>query len=365
MSKSVSKILAKLIDKDDDDVDEDAEEFQPIKKAQPVSLLSADRPKSGLLSMLPPPKSAITINPFIKKQDEKNEEKISQVITTSSTSKTKFVKTIYTSSSSSANSNSERTVVANKPLASNIFVPQSVFTKPAVQQMKSAEPMAPKEPKVKLLVGYGSDDEDDDASDQEEEKKVTDNFFLKEDAALAENPRIEALQSDEESQDDEDYDHEEEDNYNSKRFKKDALLPSTSNNQYEEEDDNNDEEPMYNVDDDPEPQFEQLPQDQRIVDQQALEKLCGAGKKKRNVNDIVFTDVRVNDIVGDNKTELMKQITSEYRPPSNKEYFTNSSRKAHHITNLAKVAKERNMELEAMWANERFSKRQARQKYGF
>ncbi|RNA13451.1 adenylosuccinate lyase [Brachionus plicatilis] len=77
-------------------------------------------------------------------------------------------------------------------------------------------------------------------------------------------------------------------------------------------------------------------------DQEALVKLCGSQAKRKGVDSIELLDVGVGDIVGNNRSELVKQITSDYRPPSNKDYFSSSSRKTHHVTYLAKVAIELN-----------------------
>lgn len=102
-----------------------------------------------------------------------------------------------------------------------------------------------------------------------------------------------------------------------------------------------------------------------VFDQEALIKLCGAQGKKKGLDSIELLDVGVTDIIGNNRAELMKQITSDYRPPSNKDYFASSSRKTHHVTYLAKVAVERDQELKAQWAESKFNRQQARQKYGF
>lgn len=104
---------------------------------------------------------------------------------------------------------------------------------------------------------------------------------------------------------------------------------------------------------------------QQILDKEAVLRLCGSQGKKRKMEEIELTDVSANQIVGDNKAELLKQVTEEYRPPSNKEYFTTSSRRTHHVTYLAKVALERDQELRATWASNKFNKKMAREKYGF
>ena len=73
----------------------------------------------------------------------------------------------------------------------------------------------------------------------------------------------------------------------------------------------------------------------------------------------------MNDIIGDNKAELMKNITSNYKPPSNREFFGGGSRKKHQITYLAYVAKEREEELKNTWSQSAFNKKQSRERYGF
>lgn len=104
---------------------------------------------------------------------------------------------------------------------------------------------------------------------------------------------------------------------------------------------------------------------QQIIDKETMLRLCGSNGKKRKMEDIKFTEVSASQIVGDNKSELLKQVTDEYRPPTNKEYFTTSSRRTHHVTYLAKVAVERDQELRATWASNKFNRKMAREKYGF
>lgn len=91
-------------------------------------------------------------------------------------------------------------------------------------------------------------------------------------------------------------------------------------------------------------------------------KLCG---KKNSKETIELMNVKANDIMGDTKSNLMKQITKEYKPPSNRDYFGSGSKRKHQITYLAFVAKERDQELRETWAQNKFNKTQARQKYGF
>jgi hypothetical protein len=100
-----------------------------------------------------------------------------------------------------------------------------------------------------------------------------------------------------------------------------------------------------------------------LLDQEAWVKLCGG--KRKQTEPIEIYDVNASDIVGDNKAELMKQITDVVPASVGKDYFAGGSRKKHQITYLAYVAKERDQELRSMWAQNKFNKQQARQKYGF
>ena len=129
----------------------------------------------------------------------------------------------------------------------------------------------------------------------------------------------------------------------------------------EESDDNNEEE------EENEQEFHQQIE-QKIerkapeLNQEALMKLCG---KKHSKEAIELMNVKANDIIGDNRSGLMKQITKEYKPATNKDYFGSGSKRTHHINYLAMVAKERDQELRESWAQNKFNKTQARQKYGF
>lgn len=132
---------------------------------------------------------------------------------------------------------------------------------------------------------------------------------------------------------------------------------------------------FFEADEDPEPEYEEEePEDkqqqfnpeefgQPSLNQEALRQL--GGKRKNQFDNIEITDVKMNDIIGDNKSELMKNITSNYKPPSNRDFFGGSSKKKHQITYLAYVAKERDEELKNSWAQAAFNKKQSRERYGF
>ncbi len=91
----------------------------------------------------------------------------------------------------------------------------------------------------------------------------------------------------------------------------------------------------------------------------------GGGRKNYEFANVKITDVKLNDVIGDNKAELMKNLTSNYKPPSNREFFGGSSKKKHQITYLAYVAKEREEELKNQWSQAAFNKKQSRERYGF
>lgn len=101
-----------------------------------------------------------------------------------------------------------------------------------------------------------------------------------------------------------------------------------------------------------------------LLNQEAWLKLCG--NKRKQIEPIELMSVNANDIVGDNRAELMKQITDEYKPASaGKDYHIGTGKKRSQITYLAHVARERDQELRNMWSQSKFNKSQARQKYGF
>jgi len=282
--KTGNKVKISLCNYDDDDDEEDEEEKEltksTLKNLKPATSTSESsgvkRPTSGLLSILPPPKS----NKFI----------------------------------------SEKKAEAPSTSMPSFLIPRT---------LKQPISLAP-------LPVNDHNDEDDDDDDEESE-------IMK----------------------------------RAKRLRQDPPLNVVLNlNHGNEEDDEEENDP----DDDPEPEFrddDESEQSSKIskgatysnkgkleLDSDALQKLCGGNKKRHDVP-FEITDVKANDIVGDNRSELMKQITNEYKPSSNRDYFSGGGRKKHQITYLAYVAKERDQELRNTWAQGKFNKQQARQKYGF
>ena len=141
--------------------------------------------------------------------------------------------------------------------------------------------------------------------------------------------------------------------------KPDPVIGGDDEEEEQFDDEGRDEE--ENTDDQP-----QVPNpiDAATMNQEAWSKLTGGGRKNKLEN-IQITDIKVNDLIGDNQANLMKQLTSNYKPPSNRDFFGSGSKKKHQITYLAYVAKEREEELKNTWAQSKFNKQQSRQRYGF
>jgi hypothetical protein len=357
MSKIPPRVpsLRVLDDRDSDENEED--EIKPIKKQAPAPGVG-EKPKTGLLAFLPPPKSSAASNPFLK-----NASKAPEPTASSSSLIPRQIE------QSSNNENS------SKP--TSFLVPHVLTKKPPPPSQKANPPPPPPQVQNKLpmLVGYGSESDEEEEEEEKEEEgtndTVTSTLTSKQQhqsndtVAKTSQPLTNPFEANPDDLDDEEeYEGEEyaevEEEPSHKRFKANepaafasrsvnfnSTAAASSNEEYTQQE--------YDVDDDPEPQFEEdtsnqqqrKQQQQQPFDEEALKRFMG--KRSGNMSDIQFTDVSVNEIVGDNKAELMKQITSEYRPPSNKEYFTSSSRKSHQITYLAKVAKERDVELRNMW----------------
>lgn len=125
---------------------------------------------------------------------------------------------------------------------------------------------------------------------------------------------------------------------------------------------------------DPEPEVEEEEEEEETeyraeefggpaLDEEAIRQLSG----KRSRNDIPenIQTINVGAVIEDNRRNLMKNLTSNYKPPSNRDYFSGGGRKKHHISYLAYVAKERDEELKNQWANNAHAKQESRKRYGF
>lgn len=293
--KSGQKIqigLPSLCNYDDDDEDEE-EEIKPkstLKNLNPtiVDQKTSEKPRSGLLGILPPPKS--TQNQFIKKpttlpapvNEKESTSKLFQMPTTEKS--------------------------ALPTTSSQVLLPRHMMGKFPV---KIVDQEVDDIPSAKKYTKLGTE--------QKTEKAQNLPVYVE-----TEDPEPFVKESNEDEDDDDETTAPETEN-----LSRNQVLEPTN------------------------------------LSQDAMIRLLGAQGKKRKMDDIQFTEVSADAIVGDNKADLLKQVTSEYKPPSNKDYFSTSSRRTHHVTYLAKVALERDQELRNTWAQGKFNKKQAREKYGF
>ncbi|KAL0851581.1 hypothetical protein ABMA28_007363 [Loxostege sticticalis] len=106
-----------------------------------------------------------------------------------------------------------------------------------------------------------------------------------------------------------------------------------------------------------------------VLDDEAILKLCGArGKRKRE--DIQIVDVNQKEVLADAREWLLKGLmddTTKRVSASKKrgDEPTSQQRRKHQITYLAHQAKANEAELQNQWANNRQTKRQTQSKYGF
>lgn len=124
---------------------------------------------------------------------------------------------------------------------------------------------------------------------------------------------------------------------------------------------------------DPEPEIEEEEEEETeyraeefggpALDAEAIRQL--SGKRGRNEIPDNIQTINVSDVVDDNRRNLMKNLTSNYKPPSNRDFFVGGGKKKSHISYLAYVAKERDEELKNQWAQNAFAKQESRKRYGF
>lgn len=114
-------------------------------------------------------------------------------------------------------------------------------------------------------------------------------------------------------------------------------------------------------------EFVPVATDDLTLDDEAIQKLCGGGKRKRNALQAQLIDVSEKDVVPDKNEWLMKTLTEEKRTRSHKKSSGPSSqqKRKHQITYLAFQAKEQEQELQNQWANNKMTKKQTQSKYGF
>ncbi|XP_063827421.1 proline-rich protein PRCC [Ostrinia nubilalis] len=106
-----------------------------------------------------------------------------------------------------------------------------------------------------------------------------------------------------------------------------------------------------------------------VLDDEAILKLCGTrGKRKRE--EIQIVDVNQKEVLADAREWLLKGLMDDTtkRVSASKrrgDEPTSQQRRKHQITYLAHQAKANEAELQNQWANNRMTKRQTQSKYGF
>lgn len=104
------------------------------------------------------------------------------------------------------------------------------------------------------------------------------------------------------------------------------------------------------------------------LDEEAIQALVGGSKSKRpKLSDVQVIDLSANDIIQrDDWEKAHLQQETQYIPRGKlTETGTGKQKKKHQITYLAQQAKANELELQAMWAQNRSSRRQTQNKYGF
>ncbi|XP_055702735.1 uncharacterized protein LOC129801549 [Phlebotomus papatasi] len=117
--------------------------------------------------------------------------------------------------------------------------------------------------------------------------------------------------------------------------------------------------------------MESISQTDMALDDTALEKLCGSGKrtKRARIEDINIVDIRGDEVMPSQEEWMRHALANstdipKAKPAAGTEASGLSKRK-HQITYLAYQAKANEQELQAMWAANRQSRRQTQSKYGF
>lgn len=104
------------------------------------------------------------------------------------------------------------------------------------------------------------------------------------------------------------------------------------------------------------------------LDEEAIQALVGGSKSKRpKLSDVQVINLTANDIIQrDDWEKAHLQQETQYIPRGKlTETGTGKQKKKHQITYLAQQAKANELELQAMWAQNRQSRRQTQNKYGF
>lgn len=117
--------------------------------------------------------------------------------------------------------------------------------------------------------------------------------------------------------------------------------------------------------------MESISQTDMALDDAAMEKLCGSGKrtKRARIEDINIVDIRGDEVMPSQEEWMRHALANSTEIPKAKPAAgteaSGLSKRKHQITYLAYQAKANEQELQAMWAANRQSRRQTQSKYGF
>jgi hypothetical protein len=300
----------------------------------------------GLLSFLPPPKASASTQSFAKTT-------ISEAAVTSTTTNAPSEPKTLTATIVKPSASNDKSSSSTTALSKSVNQVQPATTKSQSEELPTAKKqrtedqyIAPKPP-VNFLTGisnyYDSDSDDSEDLDQIKPLEVEEDLISKKPTVNMAPPinipvsKSYAQQQQQQiNENDEEYDENEEE-YN-------------EDEEYDEEGYEGEEQPEDNT-----------PSTSQSAVEQIL-KLQG-GKRKHN-EPIDIVDVNVNEIVKTNKEQLLKNMTKEELKPT-RTFAPGVGRKRSQITYLAMMAREREQELKSAWAENKFSRKMARQKYGF
>lgn len=293
------------------------------------------KPAGGLLSFLPPPKKQQSQeHTFIKTKQEEEMPKKQEVSTKRpQNSQIKFVSPIYQNSGSSKKTLSEE----------KLSLPPPKIFKTEIQA------------KVASLCAYSDEsDEDSNEEDCQETKNEPKNYLISDDKdevtvdkTIVEKPTKTLNENCKQTT---------QINKNHPRYMQQSIFqsknnPLSNNNQVESDESENEIIESH--------EYQQCINESDI--NEILRRECGK-RKRENPDSINIIDINVNQIIEQNKEELLKNMTKEDIKPA-KEF--KGGKFGAQITYLAQLAKERDQELKAAWAEQKNTRRVSKQRYGF
>jgi hypothetical protein len=287
-----------------------------------------EKPSGGLLSFLPPPKQSA--QSFLRTtQQEENQKNHDVNPKKPLNTQSKFASPIY------QNVGSKKTFTVEK-----LSLPLPKIAKAEIQT------------KVASLCAYS--DDSDEVSDEEHLQKTnfnSQNFLISDDKdelpVVDEKKEKHLYKLTEKPQ------HVTEINKNHPRYMQPNVFHSENKLLFNNDQDNIEDERE-------EPHVYQ----KHIIEpdiNEILRRECGK-RKRDNPENINIIDINVNKIIEQNKEDLLKNMTKEDIRPA-KEF--KGGKFGAQITYLAQLAKERDQELKAAWAEQKNTRRVSKQRYGF